>query len=626
MTGPGWHYMRANHGTEIPSHCIWFDCESRPDARVKKETRHILTFGWACYSRRLSSGGWSRGEWVRFTKSVDLYAFIAAHAAPKRKLYVFCHNTSFDLPLTDVFGNMKKQGFDLKGAVIDAPPTILTFADSLHVAEKTRLDLHKGRDRKRKHAARTVLMLDTLNLFRMPLAALGKQVGLDKLAMPARNAPQKEWDRYGKRDTEIIRLATIKWFDFILANDLGGFASTLAGQALRAYRHRFMPSPILIDRHDFATPMARDGYYGGRVECFRLGKIPGPLYGYDVNSMFPAVMAQEEFPCRLVRYTSVANVKTLAKALDKYKVMARVTLDTQDAVYPYRTPERLLFPIGTFDTVLATPELIHALDNGHVAAVQAMATYDAAPLFKPFVDFFYDRRRAAADAGDHTAAFLYKILMNSLYGKFGQRGAIWEPQQQIDDLTAKAWVVIDADTGTEYRHRQLGGLLQVQCGEAEARDSMPAIAAHVTACARMMLWRLMEQAGRKNVYYVDTDSLLVNDAGRRRLRGVLDETALGGLKLEGRYEDAEIWGPKDYRFGDKKKTKGVKRTATWTGAHTVKQERWSSLRGLVRTGSVTSPVTRTITKTLAREYKKGDVGKGGWIQPFRMTGSGGNGG
>jgi hypothetical protein len=173
----------------------------------------------------------------------------------------------------------------------------------------------------------------------------------------------------------------------------------------------------------------------------------------------------------------------------------------------------------------------------------------------------------------------------------------------------------DLETGKITYYRQLGGLRQRRDEEKESRDSFPAIAAHITAHARMHLYYLMRCAGTNNVYYCDTDSLLVDHIGRRNIEFLVNSYGLGGLKIVGEYDDIEIWGAKDYRFGSKEKHKGVRKTAIWQDSHNVTQASWSGLRGLVSSGIVDRPITKTIQKHLNRLYDKGTVLQDGRVLP-----------
>lgn len=613
------HYIKHNSSNESPQCCIWFDTETKPDPAVTDHIVHTLVFGWAAYSYRRNNGEWVAPRWFRFTTKEEFWAWVERVQRPKVKCYLFCHNTGFDLPVLDGIRQMALMGWTLDLAVIDAPPTILKYHKGGRATPSKSLDDITAPATPTNSHRQSIVMLDTLNIYRMPLKKIGEIVGLEKYDMPPDWDNAALSDTYCKRDVEIIMEACKHWFRFLRTNDLGGFAQTLASQALRSYRHRFMDHQILIDDNDKATFTSREAYYGGRTECFRLGHIVEPLTLLDVNSMYPAVMRDHTYPHKLVGHDTRLTVKQLKSYLSQYAVCAHVHLDTPEPVYPLRKDDRLVFPTGQFSTYLSTPELIHALERGYIKKVTAAACYKAAPLFTEFVDYFYTSRQAAEARGDKTSSALFKVLMNSLYGKFGQRGIVWESHHNTDDLSAKTWEDYDLETGESVKYRQLGGLVQSQIQDRESRESFPAIAAHVTAHARMLLWSLIEQAGRKNVYYCDTDSLLVNARGLKRLTSALDQSRLGALKIEGAYADADIRGNKDYRFGDKERTKGVRKNAVWKDANTVQQEQWSSLKGLLAKGDMSRPTTKPITKRLSRIYTKGDVLPSGYIRPFKLT-------
>lgn len=557
---------------------------------------HRLNFGYACYKRKHRDGVWTDEDWIKFTTRDDFWRWVCGKVRDKTKLYLFCHNTSFDLPVLNVFKEMRRNGYTLKSAIIDAPPTILRFCSG----------------------SKSIVILDTLNIWRMPLRYLGEEIGLPKLDMPDNNDLGIDWDNYARRDVEIIMTACIKWWKYLQDEDMGSFAPTLAGQSMQAYRHKYMHIPILLDANVNALALTREGYYGGRVECFRVGRYQQSFSALDVNSMYPAAMSAYEYPCKLVAYTHYATVEDIEIWLRKYCVTAKVRLRTEKPFAPIRQDNKLIFPIGTFECILSTPELRYALEHAEILSVSEVSVYHRAHLFTDMVKDMVGKKVEAQLSGDRVREFLYKKLINSFYGKWGQSGGKWLEDSNIEDLECKQWIEYDVESGKKTRFRQMGGLVQVKGEETESRDSFPAIAGHVTAYARMMLWGMIETANTSNVWYMDTDCLVVNDEGRALLSSQISSTILGALKVAGEYDDIEIWGAKDYRFGSKVRTKGVRKNAVWLDGHKVRQEQWSGLRGLVRSGHMDAPTTKTVTKNLARIYSKGSVQQDGSVNPFRL--------
>ncbi|MDR5730667.1 MAG: DNA polymerase [Terriglobia bacterium] len=613
------HYLKANSSQDYPQQCIWFDTETElhdvngnvielskwKAARVDSydpeydnmEVTHHLKMGYACYERRHHNGKWTDETWLRFTAQSEFWSWVVDRVRPKTKLYLFCHNTSFDLPVLDVFNQLPTYGFTLRSAIIDAPPTILRFGNG----------------------SSTIVILDTLNIWRMPLKYLGEAIGLAKLDMPDNNDMGVDWDTYGRRDVEILRAACQNWFSYLQQYDMGGFAPTLASQSMLVFRHKYMKHRIFIDTNPRALTLTREGYYGGRVEAFRIGRYQGEFCALDVNSMYPAVMQGNKYPCKLIAATQYATLSDLNIWLRSYSVCARVLLRTATPFAPVRTKHKLIFPVGQFECILSTPEIRYALEHADILEVREVAVYEHEYLFTEFVDAAQAGKSQAKRDGDTVREFHIKKLANSFYGKWGQSGVKWQEQEWIDDLSCRQWVELDMETGQRIQHRQLGGLRQVKLTDGESRDSFPAIAGHVTAYARMHLWRLIETAGAENVLYCDTDCVLVNEVGRDKLSSEMDDYALGALKIAGRYTQVEQWGAKDYKWDSKTKTKGVRKDAVWLDGWRVEQEQWSGLRGLVRAGTTDAPRTRKIIKSLRRRYSKGEVQADGRVIPHQLN-------
>ena len=590
------HWLRANHKSEFPHDCVWFDTETTEQRVSAKTVRHVLDFGVAAYRRRLGPDLWGAPKWIRFTTPEDFWDWIFDLRGGKSRLTLFCHNAAFDLPVLNAFALLPAAGWKLKTAIIDSPPVILTW----------------------RRGGQTLRFLDTLNFWRVKLAVIGETVGLPKLPMPARSASRSTWNTYARRDVEIIMAACLRWFAFLQGHDLGGFAPTIASQAMRAFRHRFMSDPILIDNQPEALALARAAYLGGRVECFRLGKLAGPLTLYDINSHYSHCMSTQRYPTRLMATCRFPKIAEVSEWMTRYCVVARCLITTEVPAYPIEHEGKLMFPVGEFEAILTTPELAHAIERRRVSEIAEIALYESAPIFWEYVHELYELRLAAARNQDAVLEWQCKRLLNALYGKFGQRGRVFETVTQTTDRGIGVWTEIDAETGEVRNLRQFGGLIQEQKTEGESRDSHPAIAAHVTAHGRMVLWGWITRAGRSHVHYVDTDSLLVDAVGADRLASAVNSEVLGRLKVEGTFSTGHLYGLKDYQLGAISRTKGVRPLAHWIDANTVEQEHWSTLVGLLRRGDLSAPIVEQRVKHLRRVYTKGCVQPDGSIHPLRL--------
>lgn len=590
------HWLTPNHRAHTPVRVIWMDTETDPKPHPEGGESHHLTFGWAKYRRRHRGRKWSQGEWLRFTDPGTWWEWALSKSHPGTSLTVLAHNAAYDHTVLDAWRELPLRGWQLISAVFDSPPFLMTF----------------------KRKRRTLRLWDTLNWWRTSLKSIGERVGREKLERPDDWSDVGRDDEYCRRDVEILETATLEWWEFLRKNDLGSVAPTLAAQALTTFRHRYLTDRLLCDSNEASHDLARAAYSGGRVECFRIGRARGPWALYDVRSMYPYVMRQEQYPTGLRSVYRRVDLRELDHLTRTTSIIADVELDTTEAAYPLRVEGYLIFPVGRFRAVLTTPEVRYALERGHIVGTRQVAVYSRARIFKSFVDDLYRLRVEARERGDHMMTWHIRLLMNSLYGKFGQ---VMRKDVHIGpapDLNPRVWIEYDLETGESRKLRSFAGQLHELVVGGESWWSHPAIAAHVTAYARLHLWRLIKEAGLRDVAYCDTDSLLVTERGEARLQGQHIGDKLGSLSVEGRTPHVTIHGPKDYDFGFKNRTKGVRPTAKWIGRNTVEQDHWFGLKGLVASGDVSAPRVRRITKHLQRVYRKGKVLPGGRTRPWRL--------
>lgn len=591
------HYLKRNERCETPATCVFFDTETdgweQGSAPVHE---HRLTFGWANHTYH-EKGVWRPGAWHRFELADEFWEWLTARARRKVVTYCFAHNLGYDFQVLGGLWELPARGWKLDWCILDDPPTLLQYS--------------KG--------GAKLKFICTLNYWKASLDSIGETVGLPKLKAPGLGDPCEAWDTYCRRDVEVLRTAVLAHIEQLKSDDLGGFAISAASQAMRTYRHRFMKHQLLVHNQPDALQLGREAYVGGRNEAFRLGPLQAPVYVLDVNSLYPSVMRSRQYPVHLIGVDKHPTLATLARVSARYACIARVSLQCEVAHYPRLIEGRLCFPIGQFEATLAGPELALALRAGHVLDCHTYAAYECADIFTEYVDDMYQRRLDAAAQGHGAAASFYKLLLNSLYGKFGQRGGKWENFAESTDFLLRSWDDWDIQDKTLRKYRQIGHKVQRQELEGESRESIPAIAAYVTSYARVELLQMILEAGVENVHYVDTDSLFVTQLGYDRLNHRIDPQRLGCLKLVGKYQQVTIHGLKDYVIEGHVKQKGRRKDARQLTPETIEQTQWQSLRGALHVGHVGGPVTMRVRKTFSRAYSKGIVSSDGAVSPLVLS-------
>lgn len=536
--------------------------------------------------------------WQSFQSAKALWHWISNLVWKCDDVLVVAHNIDYDSRLSGAFTFLPLAGFSPAKAIMSDTCTMFVW--------------ERGDGK--------VTLLDNMNLWQCSLADLGDSVGLPKLEIDFQTQDDAALETYCRRDVEILVRVWQRWLNFLDVHDLGSFAITVAGQAWNAYTRRFIPCRILIHDNPAAVGLERRAYHGGRTECFRIGKLNGgPYYKLDVNGLYAAMMKWYPYPRRLIKVLQNVRPDYLDRLTDDYLVIADVILSTETPAYPVTLSGRNAYPTGDFFATLSTPELQLALMSNDVVGVGKVAIYEGTDLFSEFIDYWTPLRQRYKQAGDVARSTMCKLIRNSLQGKFGQRGHDQEVIGDADlgDVGVVRW--LDVETGATCEDWTFGGKTIRQTHQGEGQWSFPAIPAHVAAYGRVYMWSLIRAAGRDNVVYMDTDSLFVNGQGLDNLSGMIHNTQLGMLKVEGIATDVEIRAKKDYRFGDRNVRKGIRDNAVQLADNEFEQWHFTRLRYAFRAKCLDGVILNKVRKKLTYGNVAGTILSDGWVRPPKLT-------
>lgn len=588
------HWLRRNRSTKRPDLLLFVDTEAHLTAINDKADQHTLRLGWACLCRYMPRAGLKIIGWQEIKDPVAFWHTVSQIAINSKRLYVIAHNLEYDARLLRTFSILPGIGWPPAYAILGNSCKFFTFSTDKH----------------------TIALLDNMNYWQCSLDALGQDLGIAKGHIDFRTCTDRELSQYCKKDVMILVKAWDYWLKFLDQHDLGDFAITIAGQAFRAFRHRFMGHKIGIHNNKQAIALERASYRGGRCEVFRVGHFRlGPYYKLDINGLYAYCMQAFEYPQKLVKVLCNLDPIDLANLLEKYQVTADVYVETNEPYYAMRQRGLNIFPTGQFRATLTTWEVQNALRKGHLRGIGPTAIYEKAPLFKPYIEYLTPLRQRYKEEGDKARSQLCKMLRNALYGKFGQKGYKQEVigTAPLDRIAVRRW--IDYDTGRECSDWTYGGVTIRQESGGEADDSFPAIASHIAAAGRSILWDYIQKAGPRNCYYADTDSLIVNSAGYKALKPWIDPLELGCLKIEGISDDLQIDAKKEYVFQGKRTSKGIKANAERTPDEGWKQTHFTSIKWGFSHAQLDDVITYEVVKHNKSLLTHGKIGPLGKVQP-----------
>ena len=326
------------------------------------------------------------------------------------------------------------------------------------------------------------------------------------------------WDEYLEEDCVSLYQSLMAFYEMV-EDKLGGeVGMTTAATAMKTFRRSYQSIPI--ERHSEHHEFFRDAYYGGRVEIFR-EEVKG-LHYYDINSAYPFAMKKDMPIGKLIEWEG-EPASWLLNRIGFAKANVEVPEDTYLPILPYRCDKgRLIFPVGKFSGTWTAIELFAAIEQGAKVEWLESKWIDAGPIFSDYVDKLYSFRDKSRKGYDESLAYVAKIMLNSLYGKFA-----------TNTLREKIIFVSPEDDPPEGA--MPSNPEDPECPifmieeEIDAPYIAPQIAAHITALARLQLHGFMTEGHEKGVLaYCDTDSIQTT-ANLDHLCG----DSLGMLKDEG---------------------------------------------------------------------------------------------
>lgn len=317
----------------------------------------------------------------------------------------------------------------------------------------------------------------------------------------------------------------------------------------------------------------RQWYFGGRVECLQgRGRFVGKYKLYDVNSMYPYVMATREHPIgnSFLRRKGKPSEKTVFLDLECDNYGSALVGRGENGEITTNIPRgRFLTTIWEYDVarkyqLISNVNIIDCLD------------WDERSDFSKFVVPMYEKRQKVkeymATLEEDSARWLEakkddlltKYLLNNAYGKYAQNPRnfrehyITDPGEKPESDQHGDWGLLPSFRGNGYDiwERPSPG----------NRYYNVATAASITGAARAVLLEAIHLAD--NPIYCDTDSLICYALPMR-----VSVSELGAWKLEKEFSEVLIAGKKLYATRDLKGKEKVKSKGasglTWKDIETI---------------------------------------------------------
>lgn len=350
---------------------------------------------------------------------------------------------------------------------------------------------------------------------------------------------------------------------------------TFPALAMRIYKTQFMPENTIYQLLGEIEQNIRQSYTGGAVDVYiphnnitRFATIKivfQKLYCYDVNSLYPFIMSKLDMPVglpvafegdiRLVEpdafgffYCNITTPNDLNHPILQRRIKGRGTVAG----------------LGSWTGWISSMEMDNAVKYGYTFEIIKGYQFEKANIFKEYINKMYELRLQFEKG--HPMNLIAKLLMNSLYGKFGMKVErttvdIFNLNNDTDKLALRELLDTVGDSIQDFIELENNKYLFVRNTLSNVfnnelyhgSDVNIAIASTITAGARVFM-SAFKNNGLYTLYYSDTDSIIID----RLLNPKLVGSALGQLKLEHIIERAVFLAPKVYGLVDVDGTETIK--------------------------------------------------------------------
>lgn len=422
------------------------------------------------------------------------------------------------------------------------------------------------------------------------------------------------------------------------------FGTTVGQLAVGMLRSYIAPKAISTHTDPDAHRLERAASFGGRASVWFVGAIgdwQGPrlsvpddqdgrtephllskLHHVDIRSMYPHLLATERYPVRLISVRERVKVKEAIDISREFGTIARVRINTQIPEYPFRTGERVLYPVGTFNTCLTGPELIRASEDSNILSVDELCVYAVGSPFAGAASAMLDLRADADRRGNSSDGTFAKLLANSMAGKLAQRSGGWERWREMDSPgTWGEQHLYDNRTGTRTRVRYIAGLCWKWVEDKTGRGPYTFAFAYLAAYGRLLMRSIRESLPARSVVSQDTDGLWVTDDGIDALAALGHPThdGPGALRLTRSVYDARFWSPRHYCAGEQWTLAGFSSPIVTDDMSKIKdvfdQNVWTQ-----RVRSAPSVAFTSVRESaLSLADVGGTVGPDGWVVPIDVS-------
>jgi hypothetical protein len=303
-------------------------------------------------------------------------------------------------------------------------------------------------------------------------------------------------------------------------------------------------------------------YTGGSTEMFKpFGKN---IFRYDVNSLYPYAMKNNPMPIGNITLFEGNILEIDPNAYGFFKCIITAPKDIKHPIIQTKFETgngiRTISPLGTWTDMIFSEEMFNAIKFGYKFEILSGYKFDKEYIFNDYVSDLYEIKQSHSK--DDPMYLISKLLLNSLYGKFGMDYRLFthnfiddnELYDYIDNYTIENIIPLDNNKSL-VSYLDDNKYKNILLSKDSKNNISIGIASAITAYARIHMTQFKNNP-KFDLYYTDTDSIDINKPLPDKYIG----KELGLMKLEYNFNEATFLAPKVYGglyFDNNKQLKSI---------------------------------------------------------------------
>lgn len=538
------HWIKGNETSRQPNRWVWLGVASKRVPHPQGEAK-VWDGAVTCMdSRDSNSKPWREPTWRHYNHPEGLWLNIINHARNDARTIVMAWDMGEVVRLTQC---------------LELLPLADWTLDRWQVGD--RFTLLKWRQGKRSLTLVDASGCLPMGKTKVTQAAWGQNVVM-VIDPPAPGIPPSP----ARLEVSELRHAMMDLLTWQSEADLGNWSPTSGSQAWANWRHCHYTDTVLVHDEPEARTAEREAAWTGRCEAWRHGPLLDETWQeWDLPLAYPSVCLTANLPVVLRGRVRVPPPTVLWIHADNERWLIRAKIKTEAPVLPARHDGGMLWPVGEFEGWYWDDELAEATLWGAEVELLDSYRYSAAPALAEWAHYIV--RFVNGEEPDSTPLrrAVVKGWGRSLIGRFGTRYWSWEDWGPTEVGGVRLDRLADRDTGAEGRWLHVGGRSMVALGMVDGSETAPALMSAVMSACRVRLWRIIQTAGPENVAYCDTDSVLVNPEGDRRLAVADLGSEIWGLRRKDVWRNLEVRGPRQVVSLGERRLSGVPANAQHQG-------------------------------------------------------------